>query len=85
MKYLVTTEVMVRYTYHIEAESLEAAESEAMHKTYDDADRPFYAEHSTSVNDAFMIRSGVLCKECETSYNPKETAGDTCTNCLDLG
>jgi hypothetical protein len=75
---------MVRYTYHIEAESLEAAEREAMHKTYDDADRPFFAESSTSVNDAFLIRSGVLCKECENSYNLSEDKGDTCTSCLEL-
>lgn len=81
MKYLVKTEITVRYTYELEADSLEDAEREAIHKTYDDADRPSYADHSTSVNDALVIRSGVLCKVCENKYNQDKDAGDTCKEC----
>lgn len=83
MRYEVQVEVMVRYTHHLEAESLEAAQDAAMEKTYADACNPSYAEDSTSVGDGFLLSSGVLCEGCQVVYNPNEHEGNTCTDCLE--
>jgi len=80
-KYLVRTEVVVRYKYLVEADSLAEAIAIATDNTHADASNPSYADDSAAVSDAKVVASGVLCVECEESYNPSEDKGNTCLSC----